>query len=241
MKIPASTVNAVPHQSTVNIDKDAFANPFNESAVQTKLDQGEERWQHAKKDSAKLEFLPPEEVKLLATEQIQHVMQRQDRAANAFTKMEIGLQQVIAQISMEHPELLSKEFDLTRTMDGMEVVDHNLTDAEYNYVKHLANSNKDLLEGSDAFNQEVAEQKTSLWYQSQGSANKGPIYEKSDVAGRVKIMAFRENLLKHVWQLGGDTNKDRDRAFAHNYQNRERSVLDKEMMNSIQLGFKALT
>jgi transcriptional regulator with PAS, ATPase and Fis domain len=162
---------------------------------------------------------------------------RQDNAALAYTMMEKGVQEVMETIALEMPKIFTKDFDFTRTAEGIEIVDHELTTEEYNYVKYVANNNQNLLDGADKFNQSVADAKTYSWYLSKNQSRDlkdEPVYKKDAIEGRINIKAYMEDLSQFIWELGSSSPELRnDKAYAFNYMSRGIISVKPDMVDTV--------
>jgi hypothetical protein len=90
-------------------------------------------------------------------------------------------QNVLKEISEEQPSLLRKEFDFTHNGEEIEVINHNLSQKEYNYLKDKLNDNQNLVEALDFLNERAA-------YENTLSRNDDKVYTKEDIAGRIHVM-----------------------------------------------------
>ncbi|MGB0893354.1 MAG: hypothetical protein ACPGUD_03030 [Parashewanella sp.] len=90
-------------------------------------------------------------------------------------------QNVLDEIAKEQPSLLNKEFDFTHNGEEIEVIDHNLSKKEYNYLKAKLNANEDLVKATDFLNLSAADSNTL-------SRDDDRLYKKEDIAGRIHVM-----------------------------------------------------
>ncbi|MFT6901891.1 MAG: hypothetical protein ACJAXS_002093, partial [Colwellia sp.] len=58
-------------------------------------------------------------------------------------------QRILAEVAKEQPNLLNKKFDFTNTGDEIDIIDHDLTKREYNYLKAKLNASDKLVEATD--------------------------------------------------------------------------------------------
>ena len=100
-------------------------------------------------------------------------------------------QRILAEVAKEQPNLLNKKFDFTNTGDEIDIIDHDLTKREYNYLKAKLNASDKLVEATDFLNVAAATNKTQT--QAPGS-NK--LYTKEDVVGRIHVMDVIEQAEK---------------------------------------------
>jgi hypothetical protein len=89
-------------------------------------------------------------------------------------------QRILAEVAKEQPNLLNKKFDFTNTGDEIDIIDHDLTKREYNYLKAKLNASDKLVEATDFLNSNLAREKT----QTSRSNTK---YTKEDVVGRIHV------------------------------------------------------
>lgn len=89
-------------------------------------------------------------------------------------------QRILAEVAKEQPNLLNKKFDFTSTGDEIDIIDHDLTKREYNYLKAKLNASDKLVEATDFLNSNLAREKT----QTSRSNTK---YTKEDVVGRIHV------------------------------------------------------
>jgi hypothetical protein len=89
-------------------------------------------------------------------------------------------QRILAEVAKEQPNLLNKKFDFTNTGDEIDIIDHDLTKREYNYLKAKLNASDKLVEATDFLNTDLAREKTQ-------TSRSNTIYSKEDVAGRVHV------------------------------------------------------
>ncbi len=100
-------------------------------------------------------------------------------------------QRILAEVAKEQPNLLNKRFDFTNTGDEIDIIDHDLTKGEYNYLKAKLNASDKLIEATDFLNVAVAANKT----QTQAPGN-NKSYTKEDVVGRIHVMDVIEQAEK---------------------------------------------
>ncbi|WP_159820331.1 hypothetical protein [Colwellia sp. 20A7] len=100
-------------------------------------------------------------------------------------------QRILAEVAKEQPNLLNKKFDFTNTGDEIDVIDHDLTQEEYNYLKAKLNASDKLIEATDFLNVAAATNKT----QTQAPGN-NKLYTKEDVVGRIHVMDVIEQAEK---------------------------------------------
>lgn len=91
-------------------------------------------------------------------------------------------QRILAEVAKEQPNLLNKKFDFTNTGDEIDIIDHDLTKREYNYLKAKLNASDKLVEATDFLNIAAAKNKT----QTQAPGN-NKLYTKEDVVGRIHV------------------------------------------------------
>lgn len=89
-------------------------------------------------------------------------------------------QRILDEVGSEIPSLLTKEFDFTHNGDEIEVINHNLSDREYNYLQAKLNASDKLVEATDFFNMDLATAKS----RETGGEIK---YTKEDIAGRIHV------------------------------------------------------
>lgn len=94
-------------------------------------------------------------------------------------------QRILAEVAEEQPNLLNKNFDFTNTGDEIDIIDHDLTKREYNYLKAKLNASDKLVEATDFLNTDLAREKTQ-------TSRSNTIYSKEDVAGRIKVRSVIE-------------------------------------------------
>lgn len=94
-------------------------------------------------------------------------------------------QRILAEVAEEQPNLLNKNFDFTNTGDEIDIIDHDLTKREYNYLKAKLNASDKLVEATDFLNTDLAREKTQ-------TSRSNTIYTKEDVAGRIKVRSVIE-------------------------------------------------
>ena len=100
-------------------------------------------------------------------------------------------QRILAEVAKEQPNLLNKKFDFTNTGDEIDIIDHDLTKGEYNYLKAKLNASDKLIEATDFLNVAAATNKT----QTQAPGN-NKLYTKEDVVGRIHVMDVIEQAEK---------------------------------------------
>lgn len=98
-------------------------------------------------------------------------------------------QRILAEVAEEQPNLLNKKFDFTNTGDEIDIIDHDLTKREYNYLKSKLNASDKLVEATDFLNFAVADSKSS-------TSSDNTKYSKEDVAGRIKVRSVIEQAEK---------------------------------------------
>jgi hypothetical protein len=98
-------------------------------------------------------------------------------------------QRILAEVAKEQPNLLNKKFDFTNTGDEIDIIDHDLTKREYNYLKAKLNASGKLVEATDFLNFAVADSKSS-------TSRSNTKYTKEDVAGRINVRSVIEQAEK---------------------------------------------
>ncbi len=98
-------------------------------------------------------------------------------------------QRILAEVAKEQPNLLNKKFDFTNTGDEIDIIDHDLTKREYNYLKAKLNASDKLVEATDFLNFAVADSKSS-------TSRSNTKYTKEDVAGRINVRSVIEQAEK---------------------------------------------
>jgi hypothetical protein len=98
-------------------------------------------------------------------------------------------QRILAEVAKEQPNLLNKKFDFTNTGDEIDIIDHDLTKREYNYLKAKLNASDKLVEATDFLNSAVAYSKSS-------TSRSNTKYTKEDVAGRINVRSVIEQAEK---------------------------------------------
>lgn len=98
-------------------------------------------------------------------------------------------QRILAEVAKEQPNLLNKKFDFTNTGDEIDIIDHDLTKREYNYLKAKLNASDKLVEATDFLNMDLAREKTQ-------TSRSNTIYTKEDVVGRIHVMDVIEQAEK---------------------------------------------
>lgn len=154
-----------------------------------------------------------------------------------FRNLDAEVHKVLKEIGEEAPWILNKEFDFTNTGEEIEVVDHNLTDSEYLYVKAKLNANKTLVRATDYYNQKLADK----WNEMPDSSRD---YTKEDAAGRIRYLdAFdrmEESLIRQA------TSEDRNgisrfssRLFRHNNNHRGGRRGHCDLLSSVSMQVQA--
>ncbi|MGB0893189.1 MAG: hypothetical protein ACPGUD_02185 [Parashewanella sp.] len=82
---------------------------------------------------------------------------------------------VLEEIAQERPELLNKEFDFTHNGEEIDIVDHDLTKREYNYLKAKFNANDELVEATVFLNKVAAHARKA---------------DTQDIEGRLRLMSI---------------------------------------------------
>ncbi|WP_405128308.1 hypothetical protein [Pseudoalteromonas sp. PB2-1] len=98
-------------------------------------------------------------------------------------------QRILAEVAKEQPNLLNKKFDFTNTGDEIDIIDHDLTKREYNYLKAKFNASDKLVEATDFLNTAVADSKSS-------TSKNNTKYTKEDVVGRIHVREVIEQAEK---------------------------------------------
>lgn len=98
-------------------------------------------------------------------------------------------QRILAEVAEEQPNLLNKNFDFTNTGDEIDIIDHDLTKREYNYLKAKLNASDKLVEATDFLNTDLAREKTQ-------TSRSNTIYTKEDVVGRIHVREIIEQAEK---------------------------------------------
>ncbi|MDQ9092079.1 hypothetical protein RC083_10820 [Pseudoalteromonas haloplanktis] len=96
---------------------------------------------------------------------------------------------ILAEVAKEQPSLLEKKFDFTNTGDEIDIIDHDLTKREYNYLKAKLNASDKLVEATDFLNTAVADSKSS-------TSRSNTKYTKEDVVGRIHVREVIEQAEK---------------------------------------------
>ncbi|CAM3982176.1 MULTISPECIES: hypothetical protein [Pseudoalteromonas] len=96
---------------------------------------------------------------------------------------------ILAEVAKEQPNLLNKKFDFTNTGDEIDIIDHDLTKREYNYLKAKLNASDKLVEATDFLNTAVADSKSS-------TSRSNTKYTKEDVVGRIHVREVIEQAEK---------------------------------------------
>ncbi|MGB0894700.1 MAG: hypothetical protein ACPGUD_09860 [Parashewanella sp.] len=105
----------------------------------------------------------------------------EERAKSEAKTMLNETQNVLDEIAQEQPSLLNKEFDFTHNGEEIEVIDHNLSKKEYNYLKAKLNANEELVKATDFLNLSAAKQNTR-------NRDDNRLYTKENIAGRIHVM-----------------------------------------------------
>ncbi|GHB63959.1 hypothetical protein GCM10008107_11360 [Psychrosphaera saromensis] len=232
--IPLSTVNSGVSQLNTSSVKFTPSTSNSDDEVVARRETANKAWEETKA-SPQIQDSTEHYKELLAIEG-ERLFSLPSRRTDSYQQMEKGAKEVIAQISLEHPEILAKDFDFTRTMDGVEVVEHNLTESEYNYVKYVANNNRNLVDGSDNYNQVFAEAKTIQWQTVNGTGlrvDEAKPYIKEDVAGNINILSFMDDVLDFMWDEGSPIDSRKDDIFKQSYQYRADFSTRYELLNSV--------
>lgn len=98
-------------------------------------------------------------------------------------------QRILAEVAEEQPNLLNKKFDFTNTGDEIDIIDHDLTKREYNYLKSKLNASDKLVEATVFLNTDLAREKTQ-------TSRSNTIYTKEDVVGRIHVREIIEQAEK---------------------------------------------
>ena len=104
-----------------------------------------------------------------------------------FLNLDQETRKVMDEVIKEHPSIMGKEFDFTNTGEEIEVVNHNLSDREYNYLKSKLNSNDKLVQATDFFNESLSDS-----YNSKLGSSRN--YTKDDAAGRINVLSTLKSL-----------------------------------------------
>lgn len=96
---------------------------------------------------------------------------------------------ILAEVAKEQPNILNKKFDFTNTGDEIDIIDHDLTKREYNYLKAKLNASDKLVEATDFLNTAVADSKSS-------TSRSNTKYTKEDVVGRIHVREVIEQAEK---------------------------------------------
>ena len=96
---------------------------------------------------------------------------------------------ILAEVAKEQPSLLNKKFDFANTGDGIDIIDHDLTQTEYNYLKAKLNASDKLIEATDFLNNDLAREKTQ-------TSKNNTKYTKEDVVGRIHVREVIEQAEK---------------------------------------------
>lgn len=98
-----------------------------------------------------------------------------------FRDLDFHTHKILEEIGEEAPWILTKKFDFTNTGDEIEVINHNLDESEYNYLKEKLNADKALVNITDWYNEALADK----WNNMPDSRN----YTKEDTAGRIHVLS----------------------------------------------------
>ncbi|MCF7498915.1 hypothetical protein [Pseudoalteromonas sp. L1] len=96
---------------------------------------------------------------------------------------------ILAEVAKERPNLLNKKFDFTNTGDEIDIIDHNLTKREYNYLKARLNASDKLIKATDFLNIDLAREKTQ-------TSKNNEKYSKEDAIGRIHLREIIEQAEK---------------------------------------------
>ncbi|MGB0893353.1 MAG: hypothetical protein ACPGUD_03025 [Parashewanella sp.] len=113
---------------------------------------------------------------------------------------------VLEEIAQERPELLDKEFDFTHNGEEIDIVDHDLTKREYNYLKAKFNANDELVEATGFLNKVAAHSRKT---------------DTQDIEGRLRLMSIintaeQRKVEYFEWKGSGEPLEPYDpRAFSH--------------------------
>ncbi len=122
----------------------------------------------------KLELKNFEEIAKKATAELRLSMQM-------FSDLDYHTNKFLKEIEEEAPWILTKKFDFTNTGDEIEVINHNLDESEYNYLKGKLNDDKALVRITDWYNGALAEK----WNNMSDSPRN---YTKEDTAGKIHVL-----------------------------------------------------
>jgi hypothetical protein len=111
-------------------------------------------------------------------------------------------QRILAEVAKEQPNLLNKKFDFTNTGDEIDIIDHDLTKREYNYLKAKLNASDKLVEATDFLNMDLAREKTQ-------TSRSNTIYTKEDVVGRIHV----RDIIEQAQQRSTEFTEIHDRNF----------------------------
>lgn len=89
-------------------------------------------------------------------------------------------QRILAEVAKEQPSLLNKKFDFTNTGDEIDIIKHDLSEREYNYLKAKLNASDKLVEATDFLNVAAARNKSS-------TSISNTKYTKEDLVGRIHV------------------------------------------------------
>jgi hypothetical protein len=99
-----------------------------------------------------------------------------------FRDLDFHTHKILEEIGEEAPWILTKKFDFTNTGDEIEVINHNLDESEYNYLKEKLNADKALVNITDWYNEALADK----WNNMSDSRN----HTKEDTAGRIHVLSI---------------------------------------------------
>ncbi|MBL4901819.1 MAG: hypothetical protein JKY62_04145 [Desulfocapsa sp.] len=99
-----------------------------------------------------------------------------------FSDLDYHTNKFLKEIEEEAPWILTKKFDFTNTGDEIEVINHNLDESEYNYLKGKLNDDKALVKITDWYNEALAEK----WNNMSDSPRN---YTKEDTAGKIHVLS----------------------------------------------------
>lgn len=130
------------------------------------------------------------------------LVERLEQQNSAVKTMFSETKQLMAEIAEEKPEFKERKFDFTNTGEEIEVIHHNLSEREYNYLKNKLNSNKKLVKATEFLNQSVLDWK-------RGST--GNNYQLGDIAGRIHVMdVMKEAKEQTEWRIEYNNNPNRE-------------------------------
>ncbi len=111
-----------------------------------------------------------------------------------FSDLDYHTNKFLKEIEEEAPWILTKEFDFTNTGNEIEVINHNLDESEYNYLKAKLNNDKALVKITDWYNGALADK----WNSMPDSPRN---YTKEDMAGRIHVLSVfkgtEEEVIEH--------------------------------------------